>query len=96
MPEYNEAEIYFQQLLIETKLNILKTLRNNCGKTDQDIFLNQLHELISKNAKLRNMAKECYEDAWFFVFGALIQLMSEGVIGFDEAGKYYFLNSNVD
>ena len=66
-------------------------------KTDervkQETFLQRLHNLIDLKPQLAEMARESgYEEAWFFVFGALIQLMSEGVILFDEDNKYYILN----
>lgn len=93
MPDDNEAEVYFRQLLIETKLRIIKIIRNNGGKMAQDILLGQLHEFIAVNPGLARMARDSYEDAWLFVFGALIQLMSEGTIIFDEENKKYSIKA---
>jgi len=82
--------------MVRVKTAICDTVRRSGGRIPQADLQRWLQEYSEKEKGLKRLAQDNSEDAFLFVFGALIQLMSEKVIITDPEDRYYILTPSAE
>jgi|GEM_PF-6214123 hypothetical protein len=91
MREYSER--FYRLLMIRVRAAICDTIRKEGGRMLQADLQKWIQIYSDEEKSLRRLSKDGSEEAFLFVFGALIQLMSEKIITTDLEEQHYLLKS---